>query len=186
MYNFSHILKVAICVWCVYVEGNLIFSVQQHLSNSWWNPLVSFSSQVWHWDCTYLCWGGLWQRPRWRWCRDSGTVEPGSDYTHSISDWRQKQILCEKIKQKDYFHFDAASKRLKWIPLVIYNKPECLYKPLYFLGFSLNFNLCLELPQSIIDVHAWEVHLIHHTAETHTSEVTDDTSLPSNLDIKKN
>lgn len=151
-----------------------VFSVRRHLSNSWWNPRVSSSSQPSRWDCTYLCWGGWWRRPRWRWCPGSGTAEPGSDYIRSISD-------CTRDKRFKHLRFDIPPALLILsMSLVILHlgpckatvsnayRPESLDQPLHFLSFSLNFNLSLELPESVIQVHPWEVHLIHHAAETHT------------------
>lgn len=42
--------------------------------------------------------------------------------------------------------------------------PEGLYQSLHPLSFTLDFNLSLELPQSIIQIHPSEVHLIQNTA----------------------
>lgn len=51
------------------------------------------------------------------------------------------------------------------------HKPKSLDKPLHFLCLSLHFNLGLELPEGVIQVHAGEVHLIHHAAETRPAEI---------------
>jgi len=42
--------------------------------------------------------------------------------------------------------------------------PECLYQSLHFLRFTLHTNMSLKLPQSLIQLHPREIHLIHHTA----------------------
>lgn len=51
------------------------------------------------------------------------------------------------------------------------HQPESLDEPLHFLCLSLHFNLSLELPESVVQVHAGEVHLIHHAAETHPAQI---------------
>lgn len=43
--------------------------------------------------------------------------------------------------------------------------PECLYEPLHLLGLPLHADVRLELPQGLVQLHAGEVHLVHHTAE---------------------
>ena len=43
--------------------------------------------------------------------------------------------------------------------------PEGLYESLYLLGFPLHADVGLELPQGLVQLHAGEVHLVHHTAE---------------------
>lgn len=43
--------------------------------------------------------------------------------------------------------------------------PEGLYEPLHLLGLPLHTDVSLELPQGLIQLHAGEVHLVHHAAE---------------------
>lgn len=43
--------------------------------------------------------------------------------------------------------------------------PEGLDETLHLLGFSLDADVGLELPQRFVQLHAGEVHLIHHAAE---------------------
>lgn len=42
--------------------------------------------------------------------------------------------------------------------------PEGLDETFHLLGFSLNPDVGLELPQCLVELHAGEVHLIHHAA----------------------
>lgn len=48
---------------------------------------------------------------------------------------------------------------------VIQASPEGFYKTLHFLSLTLNANVCLKLSQSLIQLHAGEIHLVHNTAE---------------------
>lgn len=48
--------------------------------------------------------------------------------------------------------------------------PVGLDQPLHLLRLSLNPDVCLELPQRLIQLHGCEVHLIHHTAEEQPSD----------------
>lgn len=43
--------------------------------------------------------------------------------------------------------------------------PEGFYKTLHLLSLTLNTNVCLKLSQSLIQLHAGEIHLVHNTAE---------------------
>lgn len=43
--------------------------------------------------------------------------------------------------------------------------PEGLYEPLHLLGFPLYADVRLELAQGLVQLHAGEVHLVHHAAE---------------------
>lgn len=73
-------------------------------------------------------------------------------HTVSLTVKKRKSIV------KNLFKKQTWHERLKDIP-------ECLHQSLYFLSFSLNFNLSLELSQSVIQIHPWEIHLIQNTAK---------------------
>lgn len=48
--------------------------------------------------------------------------------------------------------------------------PVGLDQPLHLLRLSLNPDVCLELPERLIQLHGCEVHLIHHAAEEQQSD----------------
>lgn len=43
-------------------------------------------------------------------------------------------------------------------------EPECLDESLDLLGLALNPDVVLKFPERLIQLHALEVHFIHHTA----------------------
>ncbi len=53
----------------------------------------------------------------------------------------------------------------QWGPVVseLTVSPKGFDESLHFLCFSLNTNMSLELSQGFVELHAWEIHLIHHT-----------------------
>ncbi len=68
---------------------------------------------------------------------------------------RKKLILMWNYEMQRKEH------RVRWEQRL----PEGLYQPLHLLGFPLNLNLSLKLPQGVIQIHAREIHLIQYTAE---------------------
>lgn len=44
--------------------------------------------------------------------------------------------------------------------------PEGFDEPLHLLGLTLNTDVVLKFPESLVQLHALEVHFIHHTAGT--------------------